>query len=349
MPATLTKPPMSERPEVEAEKAQAEREEKLRVGISFKKGLTQPRYDHIYYAGDDLPSGIEGLPEGWEIHPAFLAYDAPSLRIDLRIKEEGFFFQRDSTGVPMLQQVHLTNPLYPPLHGCFYRERMSTPAVPDLRRCTLLWRDYSRVHRSASYALFAADRGSLNLRTVPLAIGNLKHKDRMQDLAEKKIRSGAPLYKLDSRIPKPKPDFTLKLWGRAGQIRYSVFDYPHASKLAVTYDPLLRLDPSQEYVLHFEAVDGLKFELVQDAPKEGPKPWITWFNAVTCEEITKPKRVEIFPESDTAFTVRFKKASLGDPPSNNWLTSFFIAGRLGGELIWTDPTVGDEGAEEPDP
>ena len=335
-------------------KSEADQEQLLRLGIHFEPGEVRPRYRHVYYTGDPrLPKSVEGVPEGIEVHPGYVVYDVRRLRIELGIDDPRFFFQRDPTGMPMIQQVHLTNPIFPPLHGAFLgRQELSGPSIPETKWCTLLWRDSGTASRTASYALYATDVTSLSSTLIPLAIGNLRRQDLMQSQAEEGLLSGRGVpYELVRDAVRPaEVDLNLELHEEAGQLRFSIFDYAGLprdaeGKLSVMPDPLFRFDPSKDFVVRFRARHGLEFVLQDGAP------YIVWFNTVTAQQIEQPRRVEVFCASREEFFMRFLGAASGQPrpATGNWLNSFFVAGERDGVRLWTDPTVVEDSDEVPDP
>ncbi len=379
MPATLTAPR-----ERDVEAMESQDEKRLDLGIYFKgRQLSQPRYDHILYA--DTSGSKLGLPKGLDMHPAFLIYDAPRSRIELSVKEregsqelaEGFGFQRDPSGMPMIQQGHLSNPVFPPCHGTFYGEREtanSSIRVPDFRRCTMIWRDHSRIDRSASYVLFVTDRGGLNLRSIPLAIGNLKHTNLIQEqikngvYAGSGMNSGGPVRAMTDEAGKTEKPlrFTLQLEAVAGQIRYSVFKYRDDRYMDIAPDPLFNLDPARSYVFKFRAMGDLEFD-----PDNKTVPMISWYNSVTAQPVKQPTRVRVFGAGKKEFKMKFKAltgqrrlAVQGELPAPRWLTSFFIAGRVPDpdearrmnsdepkkmRWIFADPTLVEPEEEDPGP
>ncbi len=338
-------------------------EKRLDIGVYFKDGkLTRPRYDHILYA--DTSGNKLGLPRNLEMHPAFLVHNHPRSRIELKIKAgedsgelaEGFEFQRDSTGTPLLYQGHQSNPIYPPIQGLSYGERetsISKVLVPDYRRCTMTWCDFGRVDRSASYFFFVADKTSLNLRAIPLAIGNLKHRGRMQEQAEAELEAGgkpvAGSRGAGDAIAPGTVKFTIKLTEVAGQIRYSVFKYQNDDYLDIAPDPCFRLYPGQDYLLRFRTSEGLKLKLYNSST-----PAIAWYNSVTAQSVSQPEKVDVLNVGANKFDLRIRgsagrrrAADAQGLPAPRWLTSFFIAGEKDGKTYWGDPTLINPDEEDP--
>ncbi len=349
MPATMTAPPKV----AESRVARAEEEPKLNVEVSFEKGLARPRYSHIKYGGP------LALPAGWEMHPGFIAYGTPDIRVEVAIKEQLFRFQRDAAGLPMLHIGHVTNPFFPPLRAAFLG---SDPGKPESNRCTLIWRAVGDAHQSAGYILYVTDQTGMNLRAIPLAIGNLELQQLMRQQAEQNLRDG----KLAAQRSDPvefsdSNQLHLELWKEGGRIHYSIFDYDFLGKLPITFDPLFRFAPDREYVIHFKATRGLRFEPYPPPDKRGRAdskkeiyPKIDWYNSVTATRVRQPERVRIKPVDETSFYMIYRPSSLPAPnphdlPEPGWLTSFFLAGWTedSPDPIWTDPTVADEGAEDP--
>ncbi len=308
MPATLTAPPKPQEVDAATSRSTFTR---IPIEISFEGGdITKPRYDLINY---DV-----GLPEDL-VQPGFLVSQS-SFEVELMFEEtpeqKGFFFSRDSLGLPRLQWLLITDPLDPPLKGA--------RLLNEDRWCTLFWEESDRDNINASIlAVYLLDYDRLLLRPVPLGIGYIPESwsdVRLEAIDRLRGKRNPPAI---DRGHVGAPDLTLKAQLRGGSIVYELFHYK--SWPGVAPEPFCRI---RKYPFTFRFVaEDFKFQ------RQGNKPAIDWWDSIRKEQIPQPDNVEVgdLDRGDKTFSMTWTRS--GNPALN----SFFIGTNKEGLVF--DPTV----------